>query len=530
MRARRARLLWLLAASLLHVAGSCGGGSGGGERSVRTIKSPDARCAAQGSAFPPGFAWVPGSADLVWSADFAPPTLLPFDVGAVPPQLAAGLSPLQIPFDSDGDGFDEIFLTPVPDDVEVPLPRLGLVTASSYEEVIFFDPVAGGLASFDVSVPAGFADGDYPFLPDPGTTAPRTAISTYACVRPPPGALDSRGDLVANVLPPAAYCDSGRPSYLATFTSGAALAGGHLFVSTSNVGDDQGSADTQYLPGSVLVYDVDLTRSPPTISPNASTPVILTTHFNPTHVTAYSAGGREFALVTDSGAIGIAEDDPSTKEIEARGLALTDASIDVIDAASLTLVATIPLGRAGLFADRLAIDPSGRVAAAGSAVARILLAVDLAPLPGLPASPPAPLVLDGGSGIDAVIFDADAPFRIPARPDGAPAASCPGFTAGVAWSHDGTRLYVGDYCDGTAGVVRVDLAGAPAVPVPSARFAFDALLALVAPLRSDTLGEPRKLGALEVRPGVPSVDFTGPDVFFAVGEPGLLCGIDSTAP
>jgi hypothetical protein len=515
----------LCASALAQLGGSCGGGSGGGERSLRTIRSPDARCAALGSAFPPGFAWIPGRGDLVWSADFAPPTLLPFDVGAVPPQIPSGLSPLQIPFDSDGDGFAETFLAPLPDDLEIPLPRLGLVTASSYEEVIFFDPALAELVSFDVSVPAGFADTDYPFLPDPGTSAPRTAVSTYGCVRPPPGALDSRGELLASVLPPAGYCDADTPSWWATFTSGAALAGGHLFVSASNVGDDQGAEDTQYLPGAVLVYDADLSASPPRISPHPTTPVILTTHFNPTHVTAYAAGSREFVLVTDSGAIGIAEDDPATPQIEARGLARTDAAIDVIDAASLVLVATVPLGRAGLYSDRLAIDPSGRVAAAGSAVARHLLAIDLAPLAGLPAAPAAPLLLDGSSGIDAVIFDADAPFQIPARPGGAPSESCPGFTAGVAWSHAGDRLYVGDYCDGSAGVLRVDLSGAPPAPVPRSRFAFEELLALVAPLRSDTLGQPRKLGALEMRPGVPGVDFSGPDLFFAVGEPGLLCGI-----
>jgi hypothetical protein len=520
-------LLLLAATALAQLGGSCGGGSGGGERSLQTIRSPDARCAALGSPFPPGFAWIPGQSDLVWSADFAPPTLLPFDVESVPPEIPAALSPLQIPFDSDGDGFDETFLAPVPDDLEIPLPRLGLVTASSYEEVIFFDPALAELVSFEVSVPAGFADGDYPFLPDPGTTAPRTAVSSYGCVRPPPGARDSRNELVSAVVPPAGWCEPGVPSYYATFTSGAALAGGHLFVSTSNLGDDQGSADTQYLPGSVLVYDVDLAASPPRIAPDEHTPFLFTSHFNPTHVTAYAAGGREFALVTNSGAIGIAEDDPGTPEIEARGLALTDAAIDVIDARTLALVATIPLGRAGLYADRLAIDPTGRVAAAGSAVARELLAVDLQPLRGLPDAPAAPLVLDGSSGPDAVIFDTEAPFHIPARPDGAPAGSCPGFTAGVAWSHAGDRLFAGDYCDGTLGVVRVDLSGSPPVPVPAARFGFIELIALVEPLRADTLGRPRKLGSVETRPGAPGVDFSGPNLFFAVGEPGLLCGISA---
>lgn len=522
---RRDRL-WaavLVAAAVAQAGGKCGGGSGGGGSSVRKITSPDARCAAQASPFPPGFAFVPGRSDLVWSADFMPPTLFPFNVATVPPAVASHPAPLLIPFDSDGDGLDETSAHPEPDDLEIPTPGLGLLTASVYEEVIFFDPSAGTLLEFEVSVPAGFARSDNPLLPAPGSSALRTALSTFACVRPPAGALDSRGDPIASSVPAAGFCDRSRPSYLASFTSGAALAGGHLFVSASNFGG--GSADPQFLPGAVLVYDVDLAASPPRIAPDAQTPVIGTTAFNPTHVTATSAGGRDFVLVTESGAIGRAEDDPSTPEIESAGLARSDAAIDVIDAATLVLVATIPLGRAGLFFDRLAIDPTGRVAVAGSAVSRQLLAVDLAPLAGLPDAPAVPLVLDGSTGPDAVVFDADAPFRIPGRQGGAPAASCPGFTVGVAWNAAGDRIYASDFCDGTLAVVRVDLSGPPPAPVPPARFSFVDLAILTDPLRSDTHGRTRQPGTLEVRPGRPGVDFTGPDLFFLVGEPGSLCGV-----
>jgi hypothetical protein len=528
MRPGRWSSVLLALAAAGSLGGSCGGGSGGGGRSVRSVQSLDVRCAAQPSFFPPGFAFVPGQRDLVWSADFTPPTLLPFAVDTNPPEIAPGLSPFLIPFDSDGDGFDEFLLAPVPDDLEIPTPGLGLLTASSYEEVIFFDPGMGGLIEFEVSVPAGvgFVKSHNPFLPDPGSSAPRTALSTFACVRPAPGAVDSRGDAVAVSVPAAGFCDGTFPSYLASFTSGAALAGGRLFVSVSNLGGDAGTPEPQYLPGAVLVYDIDLGSAPPTVSPHPGVPVILTTDFNPTHVTGYSAGGRDFVLVTNSGSIGIEADDPSTREIEGAGIALTDASIDVIDADSLVLVATVPLGRAGLSFDRLAIDASGRVAATGSAVARHLLAVDLGPLPGLPAAPVAPLVLDGSSGPDAVIFDAAAPFQIPARVGGAPASSCPGFTVGTAWDAAG-RLYATDFCDGTLSVLEVALSPSPPTPVPPARFSFGELLNVVEPLRSDTLGELRQLGTLEVRPGGPGVDA---EVFFLVGEPGHLCGITVESP
>ena len=42
---------------------------------------------------------------------------------------------------------------------------------------------------------------------------------------------------------------------------------------------------------------------------SSAAPVIETTGFNPTHVTAYDAGAREFVLVTNSGALGIADPD-----------------------------------------------------------------------------------------------------------------------------------------------------------------------------------------------------------------------------
>lgn len=519
-----AATLATLSAALL--GGKCGaGGGGGGEPSVRSVQSPDPRCAALGSQFPPGFDFVPGSPQIAWVADLSPPTLIPFDVDFEPPQAPAGAAPFLLPFDSDGDGIQEGSaaqpLAPILDGVAGVAPDLALVTASAYEEVIFFAPDAGALRRFDVSVPATSARSDNPLLPDPGSTESRTALSTFACVRPPAGALDSRGDPIASSVPVAGFCDASVPSYLASFTSGAVVAAGHLFVSMSNVGDDAGTANTQYLPGAVLVYDIDLAASPPRVSPNAAVPVIVTTAFNPTHVTAHSVGAREFVLVTASGGIGIAEDDPNTGPVEGGGIALSDAAIDVIDAQSLELVASYPLGPAALSFGPLAIDPTGRVAVAGSAASRSLFAVDLAPLASLASSLAVPESLAG-----AVIFDAAAPFAIPALAGGAPLASCPGFTVGAAFNAAGDLLFAADQCDGTLARITVDLTGAPPLPVPTARFALFDLLPVAAPLRPDTLGQPRAPGLVRVRCGRPGVDYTGPDVFVSISEPeGLLCAI-----
>ena len=89
MRRARTTIVLLVLVALSQLGGSCGGGSGGGNRSVRTIESPDPRCAAHSSPFPAGFDFVPGRTDLVWSVDFSPPTLLPFDVAAVPPEISS---------------------------------------------------------------------------------------------------------------------------------------------------------------------------------------------------------------------------------------------------------------------------------------------------------------------------------------------------------------------------------------------------------------------------------------------------------
>jgi hypothetical protein len=330
------------------------------------------------------------------------------------------------------------------------------------------------------------------------------------------------------VVPAAAWCIPGTPSFPTTFTSGAAIAAGHLFVSMSNLGDNTVPANAQYLPGALLVYDFDASSGMPVVVPNATTPVLTTTGFNPTHVTAYrTPSGRDLVLVTVSGAIGRRLDDPATSVLESGGIALTDASIDVVDANTLQLLATVPLGRVGLSFDRLAIDPSGRVALTGTALQRALYGIDLAPLDALPAAPPSPLVLDGSGGPDARLFYAGFPFTIPARPDGAPAGACDGYVVSADWNVAGSRVYATEFCDGTLASVSADLAGSPTLAeLRSARFHFQSLDAVFAPVSASSVGKARAPGSLRVRDGIPGLSYSGPDVFVLVGNPeGLLCGI-----
>ncbi len=496
------------------------------------VESPDSRCAPLPGQFPAGLDRVPGLDARLVVANFTPPSLVPFDLGAVPPVVSASGAVPEIPTDSDGDGCPEPGFfpcpatSPQPDGVLGVSPSLALVTASGYEEVIFANPADGRLVSGTVTTPASFAAGQYFYLPAPGTSAARTAVSTLGCTGVAPGALDSRGAPVAP--PPAAWCLPGTPSFRTTFTSGAALAAGRLFVSASNLGDNSVPSNAQYLPGSVLVYDFDLSPGVPVVGPNATVPVITTTGFNPTHVTSYRApSGREFVLVTVSGAVGLRTDDPATAVIESGGIPLTPASIDVIDAQTLRLVATVPLGAVALSFDRLAIDPGGRVALTGTAAGRALYGIDLAPLDALPAAPAAPLVLDGAGGPDARLFYQGFPFTIPARAGGATPGSCDGFVVGVAWNAAGSRVFATEFCDGTLASVAADLSGNPTLAeLRSGRFRFQQLDGLVSPVSAASVGEPRALGSLRVRPGRPGIDYSGPDVFVIVGVPeGLLCAI-----
>ncbi len=532
--AERSSGLLLAAGLVLACGGSGGGGSGsGGSAPVIEISSADSRCAPLPGSFPPGLDLVPGVSGRAVVASFTPPSLLPFDLGPLPPVVAAAGSVPAIPPDSDGDGCAEGSFFPCPatspvlDGVLAVSAGLALVTASSYEEVIFVNPADGRLVPGVVGTPAGFVPGQYIYLPPPGTAAVRTAVSTSGCVAVAPGTLDSRGDVV--VPPPASWCLPGAPSFRPTFTSGAAVAGGHLFVSMSNLNDNTVPASAQYLPGTLLVYDFDLSSGAPAVTPNAATPVILTSGFNPTHVTAYRTPlGRDLVLVSVSGAIGRRTDDPATPTaLEAGGLALTGAAIDVVDAVSLRLLATVPLGAVGLAYDRLAIDPMGRVALAGSAITRALYGIDLAPLDALPAAPPVPLVLDGTTGPDARIFYAGFPFTIPARADAPPAATCDGFVVSADWNAAGSRLYASEYCDGTLSTIEADLSGNPSLAeLRGGRFRFSALDAVFAPLAASAVGKPRAPGSLRVRSGRPGIDYTGADVFVLVGLPeGLLCGI-----
>jgi hypothetical protein len=408
---RRERTHALLGLLLLPVLASsrCGGGDGGGGSSVVVVqRSMDPRCAPLGDVggFPPDFDFVPqaggGAAPLrVLAASGSASNLVPFDVETVPFQIPDGSRNRVLPSDADGDGRPDSFKSI--GEVAVVSPSLALVIVSGrLEAVIFVDPGGVDLRTAIVSIPADFDPGGFAAfagLPAPGTARQQTGVATSACIDAGPDARDSRGARLVDVLPSMYWCD-GPGTFPATFTASAVVTGKHLFAATSNVGAGQGAEDTQFLPGSVVVYDIEVQGDPVVVSPTQATPdgrpFIVTGAFNPTHVQPYTtASGRRLLLVTDTGAIGIRADDPNTDEIESGSIRLSDGAVDVIDADGLERIAAIPLEQANPAFGGIAIDPTGRVGLLGDVGARRLYAIDLAALNGLPpaASGGLPVVL-----------------------------------------------------------------------------------------------------------------------------------------
>jgi hypothetical protein len=508
---------------------ACEGDGGGGDGLVVQVEPLDPRCTPVAGSQPSGLSLVPGVADEAVLVQYQPPALVRFDLDPARPRARGQVG---IPSDSDGDGVEDSArsqqqgffpLAPVMGGVAGVSARLALISASNYEEVILADPSLPALRTAVLENPddaPGFLPGDYPFLPPGGTSAPRTAISTRACLYPGAGATDSGGVAIARD----ARCDPSEPtSYFSNLTAGAALAAGRLFAATSNL---RNSGQARFYPGSVLVYDFEEQAGALRVRPHATAPALFTTAFNPTGIARHvTRSGRELVLVTGTGAIGAGTGSGNVR---------TPAAVDVIDAATLRIAATIPLGFAGPSFDALAVDPSGRIGVLGASSRRALYAVDLAPLEDarLFADDGPPVLLDGLTpGFpDARIFDADHPLVLPDRPDGAPPAQCEGFTH-VATSHDGAELLAADYCDGTLSRVRVDLSGPPPVPVPRERFQPYAQERPFAPLTDASLGLLRGPSMLRVRSGVPGADFTGPDVFVAVSLPeAQLCALRVASP
>lgn len=538
---KRTMTLLLVCAGLSMLGSGCGGAGDGSGGNPPTVKISPTECAPIFGPFPSGFDWLPGSAGHAVAVQSAPPAALFFDMNGDKPELLTSGTLTSIPPDSDGDGVaDEDQRLCDADEVSEfvaagkPLgvsEQLAFIAGSNYEEVMFVRSPRGELTEFTVTNPPNTANGsyhgeDYPYLPE--DAGDRTAISTKACIYLTEGnTLASTGDAVGQHP----CCDrvADVPSFFTAFTAGMTLAAGHLFVATSNL-DGPNHFLGRYFPGTVLVYDFDSQAEPNQIGPNVDTPFIITTGFNPTGMSRYrTPAGRELVFVTNSGALLAAV---------GRENILTESFIDVIDAGSRRLVATIPMGFAGLSFDGVAIDPAKRVGLIGSWTLPVLYAIDLRVFDDESLYEQTETIwLDGSDREfpDARIFAADSPFEIPDRPGGPHPILCDGWTF-VAINEAGESAYVLEQCDGTLTQVNLlsalesceEAGGADAccdrVPLPASCFSIGTVQYVTEPFNT-TGGENHAPSQISVRPGEPGIDYLGPDVFFTVGLPvGLLCG------
>lgn len=529
------RLVLLL---LLTCACGCpaGDGTDGPTPIVRISSTPD--CRVIGGGFPSGFAALPGAPDQAAVVKFGigelavigldldgePPTPL---VAAAPPlPEAAGRCRPGLFVDSDSNGIADrddndvlglrngfpCGLDPQPGSLEALASDLVAVTTSGYEQILFFDPRNGELRSVQLAPPPagpGFDPADWRLWPAAGVRPFQTGLSTWACAYGA-GLVDSSGAPVgAEPL-----CDPGRDGFLTSFTSDVVRSTDRLFAATSNLLPVRGS---RFAPGTVLVFDFDERVTPPRIAPAATDAVRLTTGYNPTSLAVYTTpAGRELVLIGLTGAL--------TRD----GDLVTASAVDVLDATSLDLIATIPLGFAGLGFDGFAIDATGRIAVIGAVASRALYAIDLAALddPNLGLGPETlPIVLDGMTpGFpDARVYDAARPFVLPKRPDGPLDSVCVAQTS-VAIRDDNGFVAATEYCDGTITRIELALPIARTTPLdPDTTLRVDTLLEALAP--GSAVFEQRFPGDVLIRSGTPGIDYEGPDVYFTFGDPeGGVCG------
>lgn len=548
---RRILTLFIVAAALPGIAGNCGGDGSGGDPPIFE-RSSDGDCLPLIGKFPPGFDMLPGGAGHAVAVQFDPAAVVFTDLNGERPSLLSDDVVLGVPPDTDGDGVNDD-QQPLCDanprmrsaTMGIPFgvsPDLAFVASSGYEQVMFFSSPRGAMERLLVTNPDSTPDGsyhaeDYLLLPNEGESELWTALSTKACIYltddAPVDPVDSRGQPIGQD----ACCDRipDVPSYVTRFTAGMTRVGNRLFVATSNL---YRASTGQFQPGTILIYDFESAAEPFELQPHTSKPLLFTTGFNPIGMQSYrTKAGRDLVVVTGRGAI--------TLGVGSSGI-LSEGFLDFIDAETLRVVATIPLGFGAPSGDAVAIDPKRRIAMVGSTNMRVLFAADLAPLedPRLYLGDEV-IRLDGSNPNfpDARIFDAESPFEIPARNDGPNPIVCPGWTH-VAINESGTNAYAIDRCDGTLSIVDLeipDTACGPAgpkpgeccnrVPLPQACFDLQRVSNLTAPFNEPEL--PHAPSAIAVRPGEPGVDYTSPDVFYISDlSEGRFCSvrIDSFAP
>lgn len=529
------RLFILLLCGVIVLALGCEGDGSDGA-SPRIVRR-SGECLPVDGSFPSAFVTLPGAANEAVVTQVSAGNVLGIDLDRDPPTLLASGAIPSLPrvpscsacggnpsADSDGDGVADRCASqergfrcqsPIAGSLSVVANDFVFLATSAYEQLIAFVPQTSELREIEIEMPPAspsFDPGDWPFWPDPGTRASRTGFSTRACVYT--DAPDSLGDPVG-ISP---FCASDRQGFATAFSAGSTVAADRLFVATSNL---RSSAEARYYPGTLLVFEFDRSFDPPRIRPDPERAVLFTSGFNPTATQTYSTPtGRELVLVAVSGATSLSQGADRVR---------TNSSVDVFDATSRLLIATIPLGRAGLGDASIEIDPTSRIALLGAFTSREIFGIDLAPLDdptlGTPGAP-LPVLLDGSvpGYPDARLFTAEAPFRLPKRTNGPPDSVCVTSTS-VAISQSEGNAVASDFCDGTLSVLDIALPPSRLTALdPDTTLSLLRTENVTAPLVPSATGQNRAINRVLFRDGRPGIDFTGPDVYFTVGlSEGAVC-------
>ncbi len=168
--------------------------------------------------------------------------------------------------------------------------------------------------------------------------------------------------------------EQSNPSGVAFVSTGSDT--GKIYVSMSNLYEWPWGAPPVYNPGTVQVFDVDFSAGTPIDTTPSAT--ILTTRWNPVHVTLYHSAdtGTDWVLATNAGI-------KTTSGLPYESASFTVSSIDVLNTVSDNVRATIGMGLAALSFNAVAIgkDGTGRtVGLIGSTFFGNLYAVDLSGL------------------------------------------------------------------------------------------------------------------------------------------------------
>jgi len=266
-----------------------------------------------------------------------------------------------------------------------------------------------------------------------------------------------------------------------SYPSDLAVQGNQLFITMSNLINPILPAIAG--PGTVRVFQIN--SSSPYLT-EATSPII-TSDFNPTGVTPLPDGT---VAITNSGVSDI---------FDAAAHPMTNSSIDIIDPSTNTITANISLGAASLSFKRLAVSSDGLTAYIGSASYGELYAVDLEN--------------------QTVLYSHQSPITVTGNDAGSD------YFSAVALSYDDWYLFAASF-DNSA-IYPVDIKANTPDVLP---LAFPNPFVLGYPkgvTAENPTGVNTGIGDIAIRPGIPGVDFNGPDIFAITGNPGTLVTINT---